>query len=394
MIFGDPVWTEIFAPNGRLLKEGELARRTNYSRTLATIAEEGPNAFYKGPIADAIVSAVQSTGGIMTHKDLENYNVEVYRSLKGTYRGRKVYTPRAPTSGPVLLHMLNLLEKYDLTGEGRTGLNTHRLVEVIKFGFAARTRICDPAFVKDEDVRLSIAEIATKAYGARVSANVTDSSTHEVVYYNPVFDVPEDHGTSHVSVVDKNDMAVAITSTVNLIFGSRLLDRTTGILLNDEMDDFSTPGVPNAFGLWPSPYNYPEPGKRPLSSTVPTIVENADGSFYLAVGGSGGSKIFPAVMQVILGVDDWGMDVSSAIEAGRVHDQLYPTYVEVDSVIPEDVVDVLRSKGHNVTVMDIGRVAAVVQAVMRKGDTIYGSLSTDCALPLVGLLIFVFYSCK
>ena len=132
MIFRDPTWRALFAPEGRLLEEGEIAHRPALARTLAAIATEGPEAFYSGPIADGIIAAIKSTGGIMIHEDLANYTALVYPALSGTYRGRRVYVPKAPTSGPVLLHMLNLLEKYDLKGEGRTGLNTHRFVEVMK----------------------------------------------------------------------------------------------------------------------------------------------------------------------------------------------------------------------------------------------------------------------
>ena len=219
-------------------------------------------------------------------------------------------------------------------------------------------------------------------------------------------------------------MAVAITSTVNLVFGSQVMDPVTGILLNDEASLISW--LKLSFLIVPSRWmtsrllvfrtlsdsgprhvsslrihifsrlsafsvdNYPEPGKRPLSSTVPTIVENEDGSFYLALGGSGGSKIFPAVVQVLLGISDWDMDSSQAVEWGRVHDQLYPLSVEVDDVLSKEVIDGLIERGHNITglcfpysqiwfvhtfclVADINRVAAVVQAVMRKGDKIYGA---------------------
>ncbi|KAI5120966.1 hypothetical protein M0805_006638 [Coniferiporia weirii] len=370
LIFEDKTWSAIFAPNGRILREGELAHRANYSRTLAAIAEKGADAFYEGEIAASIIDAVQSTGGIMTLEDLASYKVKVAPSLVGSYRGRKVYTTHAPTSGPALLHMLNLLERYDLSGEGRTGLNTHRIVEAMKFGFAARTNISDPSFVDDAS---RIDKISTKSFGELISTNVTDDTTHMPDYYNPTFDVVTDHGTSQTSIVDKNGMAVSITSTVNLLFGSQVMDPVTGIILNDEMNDFSTPDTPNASGLWPSPYNYPEPHKRPLSSCVPTIIEHPDGSFYLAVGGSGGSKIFPAVFQVILGINDWGLNPSEAVEWGRVHDQLYPSFVEVDSVLPLEAVNGLRERGHNVTIYDINRIAAVVQVVMKTGDKIYAA---------------------
>jgi gamma-glutamyltranspeptidase/glutathione hydrolase/leukotriene-C4 hydrolase len=161
-------------------------------------------------------------------------------------------------------------------------------------------------------------------------------------------------------------MAVALTSTINLVFGSQVLDPETGIILNDQMDDFSTPGFPNAYGLWPSPCkrcdllpvgnhtyirgldNYPEPGKRPLSSTAPTVIEHPDGSFYLAIGGAGGSRIFGTIFQVLLNLD-WGLDVSAAIESGRLHDQLYPMILDADDIYEEDILRDLRRRGHNVT---------------------------------------------
>ncbi|KZT72190.1 gamma-glutamyltranspeptidase [Daedalea quercina L-15889] len=370
LMLKDPDWSAIFAPGGQLLNEGDTIRRTNLSRTLAVIAEEGADALYKGPVADSLIRKIRATGGVMAHEDLHNYAVHVRPALQGTYRGRKIYTQHAPTSGPVLLHMLNLVEHYEnLTDEGRTPLNTHRLVEAMKFGFAARTRVCDLAFANDTKL---IEEIPTKAYSDLIFPNITDDTTHEPDYYQPIFDVIEDHGTSHSSIVDKDGMAVAVTSTVNLVFGSQVLDPETGIILNDEMDDFSTPGAPNSFGLFPSPFNYPEPRKRPLSSTVPTIVEHGNGSFYLAIGGSGGSRIFPAVFQVILNMD-WGMDVNAAIEYGRLQDQLYPTILDADNTLPSETLDVLREKGHNVTVFDVNRIASVVQVVSRQGDRIYAA---------------------
>ncbi|KAG1752922.1 gamma-glutamyltranspeptidase [Suillus lakei] len=363
-------WRAIFAPEGRILLEGEIIKRTNYSRTLFAIASEGPDVFYKGPIADSIIRKIQVAGGIMTNEDLENYTVKVDHALQGTYHDKKVYTSRAPTSGPVLLHILNLLERYDLIGEGRTGLNTHRFIEALKFGFAARTRIGDLPYLTNGTAR--VAEISTKSFADAIAVNLTDDRTHPPEYYNPEFDVKIDHGTSHTSVVDKDGMAVALTTTVNLVFGSMVLDPETGIILNDEMDDFAVPGSPNGFGLWPSPYNYPEPGKRPLSSTTPTIIEHPDGSFYLSIGGSGGGRIFGSVLQVILNLD-WGMDVSAAIESGRVHDQLYPLQVDADEIVPGVLLNALVERGHNITVSDINRVAAVVQAVVRMDGKIFAA---------------------
>ncbi|KAH7914136.1 gamma-glutamyltranspeptidase [Hygrophoropsis aurantiaca] len=363
-------WKAVFAPEGRVLRQGEVIRRTNYSRTLATIASEGAEAFYKGPIAESIVRKTQDTGGILTLEDLRNYTVKVDRALEGTYRGRKIYTSHAPTSGPVLLHMLNLLEHFNIVGEGQTGLNYHRIVEILKFGFAARTKISDLPFSDNATARVS--ELSTKAYADAIAPRITDDRTHSFEYYNPEFDIKIDHGTSHTCAIDNSGMAVSLTSTVNLVFGSMVLDPETGIILNDEMDDFSVPGSPNGFGLWPSPYNYPEPGKRPLSSTAPTIVENEDGTFYLALGGSGGSRIFGVLFQVMINLD-WGMDVSQAIEAGRVHDQLLPLEVDVDDILPKEFIDALKVRGHNVTLSDINRVAGVAQAIVQKDGKIYAA---------------------
>ncbi|KAF8993673.1 gamma-glutamyltranspeptidase [Cyathus striatus] len=367
LMLNNPDWSSIFAPAGRFLKEGEIIRRSNLSKTLSTVAQNGADAFYKGPVADALVKKIQSAGGILTHGDLEGYTVRVGPALRGSYRKKNVYTSHAPTSGPVLLHMLNLLEKFDM--KERNALNVHRIVEILKFGFAARTKVCDPAFNNNTH---RINEIITKSYADTIIKNITDDRTHPPEYYNPEYDVKIDHGTSHTSVVDRQGMAVALTSTVNFIFGSQVLDPETGVILNDEMDDFSTPGVPNGFGLWPSPYNYPEAGKRPLSSTAPTIVENEDGSFYLAIGGSGGSRIFGAVFQVLLNFE-WGMDISAAIEFGRLHDQLYPLILDADDVYPSDIIEDLRSRGHNVTVSDVNRVAAVIQAVAEKDGILFAA---------------------
>ncbi|KAF8502165.1 gamma-glutamyltranspeptidase [Russula emetica] len=366
LILQHPIWRHMFAPDGVLLREGDAIQNANLSRTLGLIAEGGADVFYQGEIADAIISKIRAEGGIMTHEDLINYKVNVSRALEGTYRGLKVYTSHAPTSGPVLLHMLNLLENYDLPAEGRTEVNVHRLVEAMKFGFAARTRISDPSF---NDGSGKIDEIPLKSFSALISQNLTDNYTHPAAYYQPIFDVPEDHGTSHTSIVDANGMVVSITSTVNLVFGSRIMDTVTGVLFNNEMDDFSIPGVPNAFGLWPSPYNYPEGNKRPLSSTTPTIVEHSDGSFYVAVGGSGGAKIFPAIFQVILNLD-WGLDIGSAVEYGRLHHQLYPEWIEADNIYPHELLLGLKTRGHSIHVKDI---ASVVNAVLKKDGMLYAA---------------------
>ncbi|KAF9452369.1 gamma-glutamyltranspeptidase [Macrolepiota fuliginosa MF-IS2] len=360
-----PDWRALFAPQGKLLKEGDWISRANLARTLTIIAKQGPDAFYEGPIADALIEKTHKTGGILSHDDLRDFRIKVDRALEGTYRGRKIYTNHAPGAGPLLLQMLNVLENYDLAE--RTALNVHRIVETSKFAFASRTRMCDPVSANDTE---RIERMMTKEYALEIYANITDDTTHPPEYYHPEYDVKPDHGTSHTSIVDQHGMAVAVTSTVNSVFGSLVLDPVTGVLLNNEMDDFSVPGTPNGFGLWPSPYNYPEAGKRPVSSTVPSIIEDPDGSFYAAIGGSGGSRIFGSILQVLVNLD-WGLDASQAVEFGRLHDQLYPLVLDADSVYPPEILNYLKHLGHNVTVSDINRIAAVVQLVVRKDGVIY-----------------------
>jgi len=189
-MLNDADWRAIFAPRGILLKEGDQIHLTNLAQTLSVIAEQGADAFYKGPIADALIKKVRQTGGILSHEDLNSYRVHVERALEGSYRGRKIYTTSAPGSGPLLLQMLNVLENYDL-GE-RTALNVHRVVETMKFAFASRTRMCDP--VSDDDSE-RIERMMTKKYASEIYGNITDDTTHPPEYYNPEYDIVPDSGT-------------------------------------------------------------------------------------------------------------------------------------------------------------------------------------------------------
>ncbi|QRV94040.1 gamma-glutamyltranspeptidase [Ceratobasidium sp. AG-Ba] len=363
----DPDWSPVFAPEGRLLKEGDWIKRENFSYTLMSIATEGPEAFYTGAIATSMIDKVQQAGGIMTREDLASYKVVERPALKGTYRGRHVYTTHAPSSGPVLLHVLNALDRFGagpnvhdkVAMREESGLWWHRVVEALKFGSAARTRLGDPAFGIN---KVLMNEVPTKRFGDKASARITDDTTHTPEYYNPIYDVQIDHGTTHTSAADSDGTAIALTSSVNLIWGSRVMDPATGIIFNDVMDDFSMPGVPNAFGLWPSPWNYPDGGKRQVSSMAPAILEHPSGEFYLALGGSGGSRIFGAIAQTILNLDR-GMDVSQAVEAPRVHDQLFPTVVSIESEFGQEGLEGLKQRGHNTTVFDISLGVAEIQAV-------------------------------
>ncbi|KAH8823211.1 nucleophile aminohydrolase [Flagelloscypha sp. PMI_526] len=372
LILNIPEWKIIFAPEGRVLNHGETIRLTNLSNTLLEIAQQGPRAFYSGPIAASIVKTVQKAGGILTLEDLSEYKVTASPALIGTYRGRKIYTTDAPSCGAPLLHMLNIAEQYQF--EDRDGLAVHRLVEALKYGFASRSKIGDIPYLNSSDVE-TILHIPSKSFAVEIVANLTDDATHPPEYYNPLFDVPVNHGTSHVSAADESGMAVALTSSVNSDFGAFVMDPATGIMLNNEQGDFSVPEAPNIFGLRPSPLNYPEPGKQPLSSMSPLLVDNNDGTFFGAFGGSGGSRIFGSVFQVLLNVVEWGMDVSAAIEYARVHDQLYPLGVTVEDTLPTGAIHGLLDRGHNVTIADINCGTAAVNAVIHHKSGIFHAAS-------------------
>ncbi|KAF9929837.1 hypothetical protein FBU30_001150, partial [Linnemannia zychae] len=375
MIETEPDWAQVFASaNGVALREGQWIKRETLADTLEKISEEGADAFYTGSIARNIVNHVQKHGGILTMEDMKNYKPLIKEPIVGYYQGRKVYTSPAPTSGPALISILNILERYNL-GKFKQDINidTHHFVEAMKFGFAQRTELGDPDFT---DLSSTIQNMISKDTAAAIRANISDTRTFPVEYYNPHWGPIDNHGTTHMSSVDKDDMAVALTSTVNLLFGSKLLDPKTGVILNDEMDDFSIPGRANAFGLQPSPFNYPEPGKRPLSSCVPTIVER-DGKFEMSLGGSGGSRILTAVLQTMLNVYNYDLNIMDAIENPRIHHQLMPHVVDVEAGYPAGEIEFLRSVGHNVTIFDRALAKAEVQAVMRQPDGfVYASSDT------------------
>ncbi|KAF9128015.1 hypothetical protein BGW39_005421 [Mortierella sp. 14UC] len=337
MIETEPDWSHVFASaEGVALREGQWIKREALADTLETVGREGADAFYTGTIAQRIVDHVQKNGGILTMDDMKGYKPLVKEPIR-----------------------------YNL-GKAKQDINveTHRFVEAMKFGFAQRTELGDPDFT---DLSGTIQSMISKDTAAAIRANISDTRTFPVEYYNPHWGPIDNHGTTHMSTVDKDDMAVALTSTVNLLFGSKLLDPKTGVILNDEMDDFSIPGRANAFGLQPSPFNYPEPGKRPLSSCVPTIVER-DGKFEMSLGGSGGSRILTAVLQTMLNVYNYDLNIMDAIENPRIHHQLMPHVVDIEAGFPVAEIEFLRSVGHNVTVFDRALAKAEIQAVMRQAD--------------------------
>ncbi|KAL9557986.1 hypothetical protein MBANPS3_001133 [Mucor bainieri] len=338
-----PEFSKVYAPSGKIAHPGDIIKRPTLGATLRTIAKEGPDVFYEGTIAESIVNATQAAGGILTLEDMKNYRPLVRPTISTWYHGRKVITTSSPTSGPALLSVLNIVEPYLFNVTGPTPLNIHRFVEAIKYGFAFRTEIGDPDFLDNEK---RIEEIISKEWADQVRKNMTDDKTHDYSYYEPKYENNDPHGTMHLSVIDKDNNAVSLTSTVNLMFGAKFMDPISGVILNDELDDFSIPGVPNNFGLFPSPYNYIEPFKRPLSTITPTIIEDENNNLELVVGGSGGSQILTATLNVILNTYDFHQNVFDAVKAPRIHHQLIPNEVQFETGYSSEVLSVLTEKGH------------------------------------------------
>ncbi|KAJ2763331.1 hypothetical protein IWQ56_004860 [Coemansia nantahalensis] len=344
---------------GNLLGPTDTVRRPQLADTLEAIAREGPRAFYEGRIARSMATAIQDNGGILTVDDFAAYKPVDREPVEGFYHGRRVLTGSPPTSGSIVLNMLNVLEGFTLAAEGPSALNYHRLVEAMKFGAAQRTVLADPSFV---DIVANVSRQISKHFAADIRANISDAETFGLAHYAPEYDVLNNHGTTHISVLDKDDMAVSLTSTVNLEFGARVMDPRTGVIFNDEMDDFSTTNQTNGFGLRPSPNNKIVPRKRPLSSTSATIVEN-NGRVELVVGASGGSRILTAVLQVVVNVLDFGMRLDDAIDRPRLHHQLIPETLGVDPLFPSSLANALAARGHKIAPIPHGN--SVVQAVHR-----------------------------
>jgi gamma-glutamyltranspeptidase/glutathione hydrolase len=348
-LVNDPTWAIDFAPKGKLLQLGDTITRRRYADTLETIAQRGPDAFYTGPIAEATIRKLHQTGGTMKLEDLKNYTAAIRAPASISYRDYRIRSCSAPSSGTVAMSVMKIIEGYPTIGEASTlNLSTHRFDEAIRFGYGQRSELGDPEFVKGmyefQDEMLN----ATTA--ALIRSKISDFHTLNVSAYDPSgFESLETPGTSAVVVSDKSGMAISLTTTVNLLFGSHVMVPETGVIMNNEMNDFSIPGSSNAFGYLPSPNNYIRPGKRPLSSITPTIVEHADGTLYYVVGAAGGSRIITATLQNLWHVLDQNMTAVRALAKPRFHDQLVPNDISFEWAYNNETVAFMRSRGHNCT---------------------------------------------
>jgi gamma-glutamyltranspeptidase/glutathione hydrolase len=342
-----PESNRIFLRGGALYNEGDRLIQPELAATLARLRDRGPREFYEGRTARLIVDAMKTNGGLITARDLREYEPTIREPLKGTYRGYEILTMPPPSSGgAALLQMLNILEHYDVAKLGHnSAAEVHLLLETMRRAFADRAE-----FMGDADfVKVPVGGLISKKYAASLARGIDlerATPSQSVRAGQPAGYEPTE--TTHYTVVDREGNAVSNTYTLNESFGSGVTVPGAGVLLNNEMDDFTAkPGVPNSFKLLQSEANAIAPRKRPLSAMTPTIVLK-DGQFYFAVGSPGGPTIINTVLQVILNVIDFEMNLQQAIDAARFHHQWMPDEIRWEPYgLNADTRAILEKRGHS-----------------------------------------------
>ncbi len=340
-----PASVAVFSKDGMPYAAGERFRQPDLAETLQRIAEDGPDGFYRGRIAELIAQEMAAGGGLITEADLAAYEPKVRQPIRGTYRGHEVISMPPPSSGGLtLVQMLNVLEGYDLAAAGHgSARNVHRIIEAMRRGFADRARhLGDPDF----NQAMPVTELTSKEYAGQLRATIdparASASGTERFEWPPV-----GNETTHISVVDADRNAVSLTTTIEQSYGSKIVVPGAGFLLNNEMGDFNAgPGLTTAQGLIGTAPNLAAPGKRMLSSMTPAIV-TLDGRLVLVTGSPGGRTIINTVMHTILNVIDFGMNAQEAVAAPRFHHQWLPDVVRYERRgLSPDTVALLESRGH------------------------------------------------
>ena len=360
----------IFWKEGEPLKKGDKLVQANLAKSLELIAEKGPDGFYKGTTAEQIAQEMSKNGGLITKEDLANYKAVERTPVSGDYRGYQVYSMPPPSSGGIhIIQILNILENFDLAKYGFGSADAMQVMaEAEKYAYADRSEyLGDPDFVK-----VPWQALTSKAYAKSIAEQIDVNKARPSSQIRPGKLEPyESNQTTHFSVVDKEGNAVAVTYTLNTVFGSGIVAGNTGILMNNQMDDFSAkPGVPNVYGLVGGDANAIGPGKRPLSSMSPTIVLK-DGKTWLVTGSPGGSRIITTVLQMVVNTIDYGMNVAEATNAPRFHHQWLPDELRVEKGFSPDTLKLLEQKGQKVAVK--ASMGSTQSIMVGPDGTLYGA---------------------
>ncbi|XP_044760046.1 scoloptoxin SSD14-like isoform X2 [Coccinella septempunctata] len=316
-------------------KEGQQIRRLKFAKTLEVIAEEGGEALNNGTLTDQLVEDIHKLGGIITKKDLVEYSPVWVDPIKVTLPfNQTLYTVPLPGSGALLVYILNMLQLQMDLSDPESLLNLQRTVESFKFAYGSRTLLGD---TRTPEMDEFVKDLASLDVAKRTVTKIKDNETsQDPTYYGAQISNPDNHGTAHISVLAPNGDAVSVTTTINQYFGSGVSAEHSDVILNDEMDDFSSPGIVSNFDIPPSKNNYIEPGKRPLSSMCPTIVLDKDKDVKLVIGSAGGTKITTAVALGIVNHLWFDMDIRDAIDNCRIHHQLFPMAVQAEECFRTD----------------------------------------------------------
>ncbi|OWF29810.1 gamma-glutamyltransferase, partial [Escherichia coli] len=341
----------IFWKEGEPLKKGDKLVQANLAKSLEMIAENGPDEFYKGTIAEQIAQEMQKNGGLISKEDLAAYKAVERTPISGDYRGYQVYSMPPPSSGGIhIVQILNILENFDMQKYGFGSADAMQIMaEAEKYAYADRSEyLGDPDFVK-----VPWQALTNKAYAKSIADQIDINKAKPSSEIRPGKLAPyESNQTTHYSVVDKDGNAVAVTYTLNTTFGTGIVAGESGILLNNQMDDFSAkPGVPNVYGLVGGDANAVGPNKRPLSSMSPTIVVK-DGKTWLVTGSPGGSRIITTVLQMVVNSIDYGMNVAEATNAPHFHHQWLPDELRVEKGFSPDTIKLLEAKGQKVALKE------------------------------------------
>ncbi|TKR89156.1 hypothetical protein L596_013300 [Steinernema carpocapsae] len=359
---------------GDIYKEGDVMRNPKLAETLRKLSTSGDptKLFYKGAMADEIIEEMDENGAFITKKDLESYKTVVSDNplINNHFDEELVMCgPPPPSSFAVTQLVVSLMKRfYGIGSDPKLIYNNdeyhHRFIEAQKFSFAKRTLLADPAFFREAEDLMK--NMTTEQYTDIIYNKIKDNAQSDDKYGGHQTQ-PNDHGTTHVSIIDADGNAVALTSSINNVFGSRQRSAKLGIIWNDQMDDFSIPGVKNFFGFEPSPSNFIKPGKRPMSSMSPMIIYNRNsGDVKMSIGAAGGSKIISAVAQTIVQTLFFNQTLKEAVDTPRFHNQFTPIHTLYEEGVPKVMLQALEARGQNLTQWT--KLFATIQVILREPD--------------------------